>query len=69
MELEKALQKLEEVAAKLEDKELALDEAIKLFEEGVKLIRVCMDNLGESKGKIEVIRSELNDMLAQDKGE
>ena len=69
MELEKKLKALEETADKLDDKELALDEAIRLFEQGVQLIRACMDSLEESKGKIEVIRGELNEMLARDKGE
>lgn len=69
MELEKNLKALEETAEKLDDKELALDEAIRLFEEGVRLIRKCMDSLGESKGKIEVIREELNEMLSENKGE
>ncbi|MDE6398641.1 MAG: exodeoxyribonuclease VII small subunit [Clostridiales bacterium] len=69
MELETKLKALEETADKLDDKELALDEAIRLFEQGVELIRSCMDSLQESKGKIEVIRGELNEMLARDRGE
>ncbi len=69
MDLEHMLKELERTAEKLQDKELPLDEAVRLYEDGVGLIRACMDNLAESKGKIEVIRGELDAMLAQDKGE
>lgn len=68
MELEMQLKKLEETAEKLDDKSLPLEEAIRLYEEGVGLIRKCMDNLNESKGKIEIIRSDLNEMLKRDGG-
>ena len=68
MKLEEKLKALEETADKLDDKDLALDDAVRLYEEGVKLIRDCMDSLNESKGRIEVIRGELNDMLKNDGG-
>ena len=70
MDLENKLKALEETAQKLDNKDLALDEAIRLFEEGVKQIRACMDTLNESKGKIRVIRDELDAMLSlQEEGE
>lgn len=69
MELEKNLRELEEVSRKLDDKDLPLEEAIGLYEEGVKTIRKCLDELNGSKGRIEVIRGELEQMLKSGTGE
>lgn len=68
MNLETKLNQLEQTAEKLDSKELSLEEAVGLFEEGVKLIRECLDNLNAYKGKIEVIRGDLEEML-RNKGE
>ena len=63
MEFEKKLKLLEETSEMLDDKDLPLESAIALFENGVKLIHECLDGLQESKGRIDVIRGELENIL------
>ena len=69
MELEEKLKSLEAVAEKLNDKDLPLETAIRLFEDGVKLVGECLKSLNESKGKIEVLRSELKTVMQSGEGE
>ncbi len=69
MKLEETLKELEETANKLDSKELSLDEAIALFESGVKLIKSWMGMRNESKGKIDGIISDLDNLLKNGEGE
>lgn len=63
MEFETKLQQLESIAAKLGDKALPLEEGIALYEQGVSLTKDCLKSLSECKGRIAVIRKEMDELL------
>ena len=65
MELEKALQRLEEIKTLLENPEISLDEAIKLYEESVKYTKESIEQLRETEGKIVAIKTELDSVVEQ----
>ena len=65
LSFEEKCKKLEQIIAMLEDPNLSLGEGTKVFEEGVKLSRECFDELEKSKGKVVVIKKEL-DTIAGD---
>ncbi len=59
MTFEENLKKLENILEKLESGEIGLEEANKLFTEGVEISKKCFKMLEESKGKVTVLRKEL----------
>ena len=63
MSFEDKLLALEEVVKKLESPEMGIDEGVKLFDEGVKLSKECYEILHATKGKITVIKKELNEIV------
>ena len=58
---EKAVKRLEEIVNLLEKNEASLDESMKLFQEGVTLANECKQYLKEYKGKLEIIKEEINE--------
>jgi len=56
MELEKDLNRLEEISKILENG-ASLDESIKLYEEGIQISKRCMETLEKAKGKISLIQN------------
>lgn len=58
--IEKSIKRLEEIAALLE-KGVSLDESLKLYEEGCKLAKTCLKELEKAKGKIIMVKKELNE--------
>ena len=60
MELENKLKEIEEITVKLEDPNLSLDEGVKLYEQGTFLAKDCLTELNAVKGKINVIKKELD---------
>ena len=56
MEIEKSLQRLEEISRKLEEG-VSLDESLKLYEEGIILAKTCTESLELAKGKITEIKN------------
>jgi len=58
-DFERALTRLEEIVEKIGEGGLTLDEAMKLYEEGAGLIKLARKRLGEVKGKLEVLKVEL----------
>jgi exodeoxyribonuclease VII small subunit len=60
-DFERALTRLEEIVEKIGDGGLTLDEAMKLFEEGAGLIKLARKRLSEVKGKLEVLKVELEE--------
>ena len=66
--LESKLKTLETIADKLDGKDVALEEGIRLFEQGVGIIRECLADLEQSKGRIGVIRGELEELLNESEG-
>jgi len=61
MGLEDKIKSIEEITGKLENPNLNMDEGIKLYEDGVKLAKECLAELNGVKGKINVIKKELED--------
>lgn len=59
---EQADAKLDEVVAKLENSQLPLKESVDCYTEACELLAFCMQELSESKGKIEDINTKLNNI-------
>ena len=60
MNIDEKLKKLQEIAEKLDKNEVTLEESIKLFEEGSKIVKELYANLNEAKGKITVLKQDLD---------
>lgn len=65
MEFEKATAKLSEIVEKLDSKGVTLEESIALFEEGVNVSKDCIDILKQARGKITVIRRQMDEIFEQ----
>jgi len=66
MTFEELTKKLEEIVGKLESGNLSLDEMSKLFSEGTEITKKCYTILNEKKGKVTVLREELNQLVEKD---
>lgn len=55
LNLEAALERMEEIVEHLERDDLELDEALKLFDEGMALIKDAERKLSESEGRLKQI--------------
>lgn len=60
MNLDEGLNKVTEIASKLENPDLTIEEGLKLYEEGVIIAKDCLKQIESVKGKIYVIRKELD---------
>ena len=56
---------LQEIALKLEDENLPFSEAQKLYEKGSELVKFCLSSLDEVKGKITIIKKELDQFIEE----
>ncbi len=63
MNFEENVKRLQEIVEKLESGETKLDEVNMLFAEGADLTKKCYELLNESKGKVTVLREELNKLM------
>jgi exodeoxyribonuclease VII small subunit len=59
LNLEEALEDLEEIVGRLEDGKLTLDESLALFERGIRLVRLCSARLENAEQRIESLSGEL----------
>jgi exodeoxyribonuclease VII small subunit len=59
LNLEEALEDLEEIVGRLEEGKLALDESLALFERGIRLVRLCSARLESAEQRIESLSGEL----------
>lgn len=67
VDLEQAMQDLEQIVEQLESGDLSLDKSLKQFEKGVKLSRDCQAALNAVERKVQVlIDGELTDIAADD---
>ena len=64
LNLEDALNDLEQIVADLEDGKLTLEESLELFEKGVKLVRLCSSKLDTAELRIESLTGEVPEDLA-----
>ncbi len=63
MNFEESILRLEEIVKLLESGEVKLDEVNSLFSEGADITKNCFKLLNESKGKITVLREELDKLV------
>jgi len=59
LNLEEALEALEQIVARLEDGKLSLEESLVLFERGIRLVRLCSARLESAEQRIESLTGEL----------
>ena len=62
---ESAEKQLQEIALKLEDENLPFSAAQKLYEKGSELVKFCLSSLDEVKGKITIIKKELDQFIEE----
>jgi len=60
MDLEEKIKKLQEITTKMENPEMGMVEGVKLYEEGVLLAKECYKQLNDVKGKINIIKQDLD---------
>lgn len=66
MKLEEGFVKLDNIARKLESGDVSLDESLDLFNESVSVTKKCLEILEEGKGKLVVIKKELDQLIEED---
>ena len=59
LNLEEALEDLEQIVARLEDGKFSLEESLVLFERGIRLVRLCSARLESAEQRIESLTGEL----------
>lgn len=59
LNLEEALEDLEQIVARLEDGKLSLEESLVLFERGIRLVRLCSSRLESAEQRIESLTGEI----------
>jgi exodeoxyribonuclease VII small subunit len=69
MSIDEKMKKLQEIADKLEKNEVAFEESLKLFEEGNKIVKDLYLELNNAKGKITILKQELDKFKEEEIGE
>lgn len=59
MSFEKDIEKLEQIIAKLEVENIGIDESLNLYSEAIKLASKLVEEIKESKGKLELLNENL----------
>lgn len=62
MNYEKNIKELEGILQKLNDEKISLDESLKLYALGIELARTSLNELGEFKGKMEILDKQLKEL-------
>ena len=60
--IDEKLKKLEELSTKLDSEDVTLDEGVKIFEEGTLIAKECYKELTDVKGKIYVLKQDVDKM-------
>ena len=63
---EENLKELEEIIAKLESGNIGFDEASKQYEKGAELCKSLLKQFEEVKGKVTIIREELDGLIEEE---
>lgn len=63
MTFEEGNLKLQEITKKLEKNSVTVEEATKLYEEAMNIAKECYKILNESKGKVIILRNELEKLI------
>ena len=59
MNFEEKIKELQGITTKMEDANLSMSDGVKLYEQGVLIAKECYEELNSVKGKINVIRQDL----------
>lgn len=60
MDFDKNIKDLEEICEKMENENLPLNEGVELYEKGVVIAKECYSELSKVKGKVTVIKQDLD---------
>lgn len=60
MKLDENLKKIEDIVTSMENPELSISDGVELYEQGVKLAKECLGELNSIKGKVTVIKKDLD---------
>ncbi len=66
MGFEKDIENLELIVAKLEQENLSIDEGLTLYAEAIKLGKKLVEEIKESKGKLELLNQDLSRINLED---
>lgn len=62
---EQAEKELQEIVEKLESENVSFSESQKLYERGSLLVKNCLSDLEQAKGKISIIKKELDEFIEE----
>lgn len=62
MDFEESSSRLQEIVKLLEKNDVSIEEGTKLYEEGVNIAKNCYDILNKNKGKITILKEELENL-------
>lgn len=62
---ESAEKELNEIISNLENEKVSLSDANKLYEKGAELVKFCLSQLEEVKGKITIIKKDLDKFIEE----
>lgn len=66
LSFEEANARLQEIVETLDKNDLPLEEATSLYEEGVKMAKTCEEILTKCKGRVTILKSELENFLPEE---
>ena len=58
--------RLQEIVKKLEKNDASVEESTRLYEEGVEIAKKCFSILNENKGKITILKEQLDKLSESD---
>lgn len=59
MNIEKDIEKLNKLVSKLESDSLSIDASLDAFNEAIETAKTCLAGIRESKGKLELLKNEV----------
>lgn len=69
MSFEEQNLRLQEIIKKLEKSDTSIEEGTKLYEEGVKIAKDCYNFLNTNKGKVTILKQELDNLADLDEND
>ena len=69
MSIDEKMKKLQEIADKLDKNEVTFEESLKLFEEGNQILKDLYLELNNAKGKVTILKQELDKFKEEEIGE
>lgn len=66
MTFEENVKDLENIISKLESGNLTLQESMNYFEQGVKNLQECENLLNEVKGRVSILKQQLDEIVEED---